>query len=481
MNWNQQLETIRWRALEEAGAGSDGWRADIRQEATARTRQDLRAATAEFASAADIDAFLDKRTSALDDISKGRDETLDEERRRMEAPSLRGGWAWWGWALALVFGFGLTGLGADREINLLSLPLVGLLLWNGVVMLGSLVMEFRPARKHEAGWISQWLVGNLTENQGEVSSPAVERFKEFSLPLVMSRAEARGRGWLHLAAAILALGSAVGMYAKGWSREYRAVWESTLLDEPQAARFFAGLFGPAALCFGPEVPITEVPEMRRGSGLETKGVPALPWIHLYAGTLLLWVTLPRIMLAGLAVWSEKSKRAKVWREMGWRDYVTGALREIEGGTEVIEVLVHGMIRSDADQSRWRTALRAKWGGLSGIQFTGIEAGEEDEFARKWVPTSSRSALLFLLAATPEDEVHARLSEEIRARIRTRFPEGRLIVLLDGSTVKDRWDPDKIGSRLQLWSRMLSPASDEIEIIGLNDRVNLLRVAVSEAR
>jgi hypothetical protein len=126
-------------------------------------------------------------------------------------------------------------------------------------------------------------------------------------------------------------------------------------------------------------------------------------------------------------------------------------------------------------------LRAKWGGLSGIQFTGIEAGEEDEFARKWVPTSSRSALLFLLAATPEDEVHARLSEEIRARIRTRFPEGRLIVLLDGSTVKDRWDPDKIGSRLQLWSRMLSPASDEIEIIGLNDRVNLLRVAVSEAR
>ena len=122
MNWNQQLETIRWRALEEAGAGSDGWRADIRQEATARTRQDLRAATAEFASAADIDAFLDKRTSALDDISKGRDGTLDEERRRMKAPSLRGGWAWSGWALALVFGFGLTGLGADREINLLSLP-----------------------------------------------------------------------------------------------------------------------------------------------------------------------------------------------------------------------------------------------------------------------------------------------------------------------------------------------------------------------
>lgn len=478
MNWHQRLDILRWRSLEEADAAAELLSLDKRREATARTRGDLRSDNEVRPDA--TDDFVQRRAAWLG--GQAADARLRDVLASMVVLTGRWSWALAGWPLALGAGFGLTGIGSEREINLLSLPLVGLLLWNAVVMIASVVFEL--GSKHHAGDGSRFAYLDLRSGAADRQTPPaihVETFRRYAEPLARERMTTHFRAWLHVAAAVLALGSCAGMYAKGWSHEYRAVWESTLLKPKQAETFFSTLFWPAAKTLNMVVPVQDLPKMQRTGGKVERPADALPWIHLYATTLLLLIVTPRLLIAAWTRGRGERRIADQWLKLGWDAYARRLLRSIEGGDEAVQVLLHGMADGGENRVRWTGAIREKIGGMSRLDFLVIPSGDEDEFAADWVPQTHGVIVLFQLATTPEAEVQRKLVADLRGKLRSRFADGKLIALLDVAGIRSRWTEDHIESRRQLWRQMLEGETDELDFIGDEPAANHLRVPVSKAR
>ncbi len=471
MNWNDWLSLLRWRALEEGDAEGSLLAEERRQEATARTRGGLVSEHLRGEVAGEREfTFLRKRAEWLERETLGWGGDVSRLMERLRVPEGRWSWAGAGWGLALAAGYALSALGQEAEFNLLALPLVGLLLWNVVVVLLSLVLELRRAPRPRAGlleWLARAAAASSEERaaEGEVltGSTADHRFTALALPAAMEHLHGRLRAWLHVAAAIIALGSIGGLYAHGWSREYRAIWESTLLDDASAGRFFSGVFGPAARTLNLELPLERLPAMRRSQGRATEPAPALPWIHLYAGTLLLGVVLPRLALAGIATWRTRRRRDQALTQLGWRSYVIRTLRAVEGEQAVVPLLVHAATSSPGHREVWARGVREHFGGRTRANVLHVPPGEEDDFLATWKPDDGRAFLIFNLATTPESEVHRQLALEVRRRLAATGQPVDLTVLLDATSIGNRWPPDKTTGREKLWNSLLEGLADTVLI------------------
>ena len=231
MEWKDRLELLRWRALEEADAEGSLLPTPERAEATRQTSNG--------------DRFLLDRADYL---------TLHANaalRNVIESLSVRsvGPWIWAAWGIAFIMGYGFAELGTDphdmhtaetslqgRLINVLALPLMSILLWNALVIITSLLMEARSSRDSNGlpNWLCRWTMKRELPLP-DLNRRVVERFYARLSPLLSTRLASQTRTGLHIGAALLAFGTIIGMYAKGWSREYRAVWESTILDQSTAS------------------------------------------------------------------------------------------------------------------------------------------------------------------------------------------------------------------------------------------------------
>jgi hypothetical protein len=58
---------------------------------------------------------------------------------------------------------------------------------------------------------------------------------------------------------------------------------------------------------------------------------------------------------------------------------------------------------------------------------------------------------------------------VRQRLISRQPEGVLLVILDATSIGNRWSPDKIAGREKLWADMLHGAAHEIIIAAQRNR------------
>ena len=109
---------------------------------------------------------------------------------------------------------------------------------------------------------------------------------------------------LHLCAMGLLLGALAGTYVRGFFFEYHAVWQSTFMSRPESlATLLNLLLGPACLLIDGALltPDTVRPLLLPG------GSNAAAWIHRLALTGVLFVLVPRAVLASLA--GRRARRA----------------------------------------------------------------------------------------------------------------------------------------------------------------------------
>lgn len=407
--------------------------------------------------AGDDGLFLQRRVDWLETHATRAREVTDT----LQWPTLSL-WASAGWIVAFGLGYGLTELGESGLMNLLSVPLVGIVLWNVAVTITSLIVEWKsPTQKPSMPlWLRGFATRWMPASSDALTTKVIARFRAMTEPLIVLRATSRARTWMHLAAALLALGTVTGMYAKGWSKEYRAVWESTLLDAPTAKAFLSALHGPTSKVLGRPLPLEHFDAMRAGPGREPHPGDALPWINLYAGTLLLLVLLPRLGLAALAWWRGSQRIEVAWHKLDWAGYASRLRMTITGGGKSIEVLAYGWRAGEEPRDRWAEVIRERFGGLARLQFAGIPSAEEESFVSQWTPSQPLVMLVFNAASTPEEEVHAALARDLRARLRQHLATARLIALLDTTSLIDRRTKEAVEARLKLWQATLEEWVDE---------------------
>ncbi len=446
VTWTEFLNIARIRAVEEAEAQSHVWDAEMRFKATSEAAGEV---------GRNPPRLLCARARVLLQGMKD-DSVLDS----LQAPGVPGWLPVSGWIAAFIVGWALAALGQEREINLLALPLIGILLWNATVVLFSLFEAVFASREVK---VPRWVPGlwrkfshrPSAEGKKELLSTTVVFFQKLTLPHALRRFGLRARAWLHLAAALLALGSVTGMYARGWSREYRAVWESTLLSDAGAVNFFNVLFAPASAVTGIHIPAEQLPAMRRGVDHPAPHPgEALPWIHLYAATLVLLVISPRLLLVLFELSRTRGVVEHALRGDEWNAYAGHVMSQVDGKGAPVCVLSHGLPLDELVRDRWRQWARSRWHDAGQVIFAVVPVARETEYINAWQPPASRVLLVFNMAATPENEVHRALVESVLAKQR------ELSLALDDMDLKKRWSgfgdgPARLKERAALWRRTMS--------------------------
>jgi hypothetical protein len=113
---------------------------------------------------------------------------------------------------------------------------------------------------------------------------------------------------IHCSAIFLVLGALVGIYMRGLFFEYTVVWKSTFIhDQGIILLLLNGIFGlPSLLLNGSFLTASHVAPL-----MGPQGVPAAPWIHLFAVSVFFFVVIPRAVLLIVAARSASTLSHKV--------------------------------------------------------------------------------------------------------------------------------------------------------------------------
>ncbi len=363
----------------------------------------------------------------------------------------RRGWrpAWLAAALSigLLLGALADSLGSAQRINMLAPPVWGVIVWNLAVYLGLLLQVGRglPARGLRR-WAQRWLDG-----QG-AGTPAVQSaalaWARHGAPLALARAGAL----LHVAAAALALGLMGGLYVRGLVLDIRAGWQSTFLDAGTVQPLMSALLAPARWLTGIELPdAAALAALRLQPGVEATA-SAAPWIHLYAAMLLIFVIVPRGLLAAVALWRARRGAARIELPLA-EPYFQRLLFEQRGGAARVQVLPHAAAPGAQAALGLRAVLAQSFGETLELRVAAATAfGDEDETAS--LPTEPDTTLrvaLFDLAATPEADSQGRF---VRALLAAR-PVLPLLMVVDEAAFRRRFGAlaDRLAERRAGWRRL----------------------------
>jgi hypothetical protein len=305
------------------------------------------------------------------------------------------GWLLAAIALGAVVGAATDAIGpGERFVNLLALPVWGVVVWNLVVY--ALLAWGAIAHTPSGGALRRVLQRRL----GGDAASAV------AAPLNGARAAML----LHAAAAALALGLLAGMYVRALVFDYRAGWQSTFLDGAAVHLWLSTLLAPASQLTG--IPLPDAAALQAMRVLPGQGATAsaAPWIHLYAVTLALVVIVPRTLLA---LW-QGFRAARLARrfpvDLG-APYFQRLLRHQRGASAAVEVRPHAQTPGAPAVLGLRRLLAAVFGDAVKLEIAATCAhGAEDNAA----PAAARAATiaLFDLTATPESESQGRFVQAL---------------------------------------------------------------------
>jgi hypothetical protein len=374
-------------------------------------------------------------------------------------------WHWLAGAAAfgLIAGLCADSIGGSQRINLLAPPLWGVLAWNLVVYVillghglarvflrrprgGALVRLTERALRFGRGLSTR---GAVAANVDVLKSFTHEWWR-ISAPLSTARATLL----LHVAAAALALGLIVGLYARGLVLDYRAAWESTFLSADQAHAMLSAVLAPARALTDIAMPDTAgFVAMRSVHGAPPVGAPAAPWIHLLALTLVLLVVLPRALLATFAAVRAHWLARHVTRPLDGA-YFEALARAARGDVARVLVAPYAGSPGPAALKTVRALLARALGDTTQVETAATTAfGAEDAAAAPvQLPAGTTLvAALFDLSATPELENQGRFARRLALHVPT-------LLLIDEAAFAQRFqaDPARLGQRREAW-RVLATA------------------------
>lgn len=351
------------------------------------------------------------------------------------------GWRAWVGPVAIVLAFlaGLAtdALSADRQVNLLAAPMLGLIAWNLAVYLTLMARSIAAASGRSAvapGPIGRAMLraGRLA---GSLSPPA---------PADLARASAA----LHAASAALAAGMLAGLYLRGLAFEYRAGWESTFLDASGVRLLLGLVLGPASALSGIALPDAQaLASLRFGAG---PGESAARWIHLYAITVALLVILPRILLAFRSArlarrFGAEAPQARTAGAPGSGpgrspadDIPLPRLAADADGSTRVQALPYSFTLPEASRRGLEALLALELGPevtLAMAPSTSPDKAETEGLADLLDPRARLVLALFSMSATPEPQTHAAFAAELKRRL----PAGaELRVLVDETAFLERF-------------------------------------------
>ena len=451
MNEGAARDVMIVRALETSDAAREIWSDADRVWAG-------RAAAKDVGEAAEPAAFLHRRAAlVLERIGKRHPAFVASTRAR----SLRG------WVVPATvagsFAVGVAGVDIDsaHRINLLAPPVLALLVWNVavyVVLLGGLLIAGRargspglgPLRRGVVGWMRD--VSRPRPSATPVGlAAAMARFAAEWTSLAAPLWRARAVALLHLGAAMLAVGAIAGLYLRGIALEYRAGWQSTFLDAADVARILRIVLAPGAWLTGVSIP--DAAHLRTIGG-GSDGENAARWIHLYAGTLLLVVIVPRCALA-IGAWLSERRQQQAFPIALQEPYFQGLLRGWRQGTARIAAVLYSYDIPKANAEGVVLLMTRALQSTVDVQWLPVTPYGADELPP--LPAGLTGVVVvFNLAATPERETHGAFVQALSARRADGVP---IVALVDTSDFVDRFgdDPRRIAERRDTWQRTLTAA------------------------
>jgi hypothetical protein len=257
-----------------------------------------------------------------------------------------------------------------------------------------------------------------------------------------------------------------GLYLRGIVFRYDAGWDSTFLTPENVRRVVAIVYGLPSWVTGIALPTTpaEISALRWSAG--TAGVNAAPWIHLIAAALVLYVIVPRSLLAAIAGAAEWRRRQAPWsNEM--TAYARRALGATARGTTAytVQVVPYACAPDPAMLDRLRLALETRLQGNVVLEPRATVAyGDEADAAARFLLREGQpydaNVLLLTLAATPEAENHGATLRSIRDQAERSRTAPLLVVALDESAFAGRFARDgalkhRLDERRSLWREFVA--------------------------
>ena len=468
MNEQVARDVVLVRAIETMDRKHEILSDDDRMYASRSARELAEWQASDNKSAVTIDHFLQQRCEQiLKRLSERMPALRAFLRRGVGSTSLSAGLP----LLALLFGAGVDRISDPHRVDLLSAPLLAIIGWNLLVYLVLLAWLFVPASN--TGWASAGIVRRLAAGAGALprklpstlTAALVEFMAEWSR-LCGKLTRLRMSRTLHLAAALFAVGAVLSLLARGFLTQYVAGWESTFLDAAQVHTALSVLFAPAAWLFQlPGFSAADIEALRftqAASQALTQAVspPSAAggkrWVLLYTATMLLLVVLPRLVLAAVAHWRARRIAANFPLDLE-QPYFRQLRGKMGGPAGVLRVLPYSFTLDEA-RDRGLASVAAMLLGEQAQVMLRPSSGYGDEpvdalgGAALIDPAISLTAVLFNLAATPENENHGAFLEHLlRAS-----PRG-VAVLIDESSLLERLAAQaggrsRVDERIALWQQ-----------------------------
>jgi hypothetical protein len=378
--------------------------------------------------------------------------------------------------LALLFGAGVDRISDPHRVDLLSAPLLAIIGWNLLVYLVLLAWLFVPAPKTGSARarlgrrLSAGRAGLPRRLPPTLTAALVEFMAEWT-QLSGKLTNLRLSRTLHLAAALFGIGAVLSLVARGFLSQYVAGWESTFLDAAQVHAVLSVLFAPASWLFQlPGFSVADIEALRFTQTPSLSPDGGKRWVLLYAATMLLLVVLPRLVLAAVAHWRARRIAANFPLDLD-QPYFRQLRGKMGGPPGVLRVLPYSFTLDEA-RDRGLASVAAMLLGEQARVMLRPSSGYGDEpvdalgGAALIDPAVSLTAVLFNLAATPENENHgAFLDHLLRAS-----PRG-VAVLIDESSLLERLAAQaggrtRVDERIALWQEFCAHHRATATIVNL---------------